>query len=1260
MVPGIEELIKKLDYTKKFEHNESGSIEDRILSIITQLKTNPQYSKCTEDDLRSIAMNMIANNFVEYAGRGLANMLAANGKPVDPLWSQFTYEEILGMANDGVNVPQEFLDWANAMSDSDTTSYELADDSSSDSNIAVNLEAETDENTRLGIQKKLQRFSSQAEYQNELLNEKSVELQQQNSDIESMKNELKINQKLTIDKINQIANEFNNLNARIKSGETLSATEMSKFKEYGSILNTQGQELVAQSKNIEADLNEFMSQVDEVNAIVDINKSISDTIERLNVPFAESEGGKNYSYVPSQISMNTFGPMSGYAYAAQSKSVALTAGIIGINLDFDSDDLLASMNLNKAIADDTLKEVENINSSKRDMSPKQTQIARVAEENNGTEKTPADTTQEEDPTIQSDEDEVASNDVSDIADEDIFSDNISASEKTPSNIQNSSQTQTEETQDIATGGLTLVPDPEEENMQQVVNQSESPVESPDIAAGGLTLVPDADPNVSDSIISNSSVSATSVNNTEEPSAVNTTEETQNVEETEDEPSTAEAENSLEAIVDEYMNGCSSRSSEMEFQSQNLNTLRGQIRDLKSSQSRDNAQRAAEFNSAITKYEELLSRMQSQDEISDADMAEYRRLDNILKSETGTIAQDMQSKITVLNEFSSTVENGLSLCSKNIEYANTAIEFGKSYALQDSNVDSHINAYLFAVKGKEKIYDMLYGKSGESLGRDLIDTGEGLETKTQAAQRQFVLSGSLSDFSSQYSSQLTEQMNTYKEKYTPLSQDFSNFLAVRQVATEGEGFNNTSNTAKTSSDNYENREATAEDIGDAEKEGVNANKSASDAKKEDNEAVKDSKDADKENKNNTKNLKKSQNEIKGLNSEILTDRAELEQLNQEAEQYNKEIEELSQTSEDEQTEGEQEMTSQEEAVPNVVQEDNLLNALEEYQAEEPSVEVEPPVSQQVLSYQQKNGVRSDMIPSSVPYPDSSSIQRNMNSVAQTDPVDSSVTRASRTKLQSSSNTTKRMNSTASVSNSSGSSDNSSLLNEKTTKLAEVTSRSAALGQRITTNGTRINTITSTSKKNQVKLEKTYKSKIETSQAKQKNATEEQGKTQTTIGKINDMSKMFGYTAMTGAALLLVPFMQAVGTAMLQVGFYGQAACHVTNAALNIADGNWKGAFASLGAAVVSSAAVITGGAAVLTPVVAAGQSTATIVATSAAFAAASAGLNVANNALIKASDKKQNEDSEKDNNRKTFVRFERQKVAQLKKGIEKIKKGAYIK
>ena len=254
----------------------------------------------------------------------------------------------------------------------------------------------------------------------------------------------------------------------------------------------------------------------------------------------------------------------------------------------------------------------------------------------------------------------------------------------------------------------------------------------------------------------------------------------------------------------------------------------------------------------------------------------------------------------------------------------------------------------------------------------------------------------------------------------------------------------------------------------------------------------------------------------------------------------------------------------------------------------------------------------------------------------------------------------MNSTASVSNSSGSSDNSSLLNEKTTKLAEVTSRSAALGQRITTNGTRINTITSTSKKNQVKLEKTYKSKIETSQAKQKNATEEQGKTQTTIGKINDMSKMFGYTAMTGAALLLVPFMQAVGTAMLQVGFYGQAACHVTNAALNIADGNWKGAFASLGAAVVSSAAVITGGAAVLTPVVAAGQSTATIVATSAAFAAASAGLNVANNALIKASDKKQNEDSEKDNNRKTFVRFERQKVAQLKKGIEKIKKGAYIK
>lgn len=775
----IESLREQLKHAY-YQRPKGESLEDRVAHILDRLKEDPHYEKCSEDELLGIAASMYTNGIIENLTVQLEGYVTATGKPMDPVWGQFTYDEILGMANDGVMVPQEFLDWANAMADTDTTSYEIEESASSDSNTASNLEVGTDDTTRVGQQRKLQKFSSKAEQQEELLREKNDELQAQGQDLAVIQSDLEQNQKLTLDKINKISDEFNKLNDKVKNGEPLTDDEMRRYRELGLLLNTQGEELIAQSNNVAADIETLLTQMDDVNKLVEVNKDISRTLENLSLLYSAAEGGKTHSYsYGASNGLNTFGVMEAYSYAAQSMSIASNSGVIGVELDLNSNNLQFKANSNEEIANTTLARVQALEAQGEEINPDQNTTTRIAEN----QASPLENEEQQDGV--NDETEVRAEENNTPETEEVQTAITGAAaptgEQDESITPEQDETFAQQPDELETAGNQMQPSAQTV-AERVFNSVQTGNVTEEEAAQVVDNIQPQDDTQTNNVpqttgVTQSAGTAASAEGAETVGDIEAADETTEVENTASETGTTadEAMDPEEAAVREYLTGCTSKSTEMQTITDSLTGLRDQVKDLRKSRLRDTIKTAAEFNKAFDRYESLLARVRTGNEISEADQAEYERLNGVLDAQTGSLSVDMQNKINILNEFSSAVESGLLLSSENLTYANTAIEAGKAYALEN-NEGSQEKIKLFA--GKDGLYDRLYGKEGESVGRDVIESGEALASQTKSARRLLVFSSSLNGFASQYSSQLTENMNENNAKVAPLAQEFQRIFASK--------------------------------------------------------------------------------------------------------------------------------------------------------------------------------------------------------------------------------------------------------------------------------------------------------------------------------------------------------------------------------------------------------------------------------------------------------------------------------------------------
>lgn len=244
---------------------------------------------------RKLDLNAMSNKFSRSAARKAANC------PIqDPLWSGYSYEEILQMENNGCQIPEEVLLWAHAQQESDITAYEI-----------ISSESETDDNTSTNevtgdfdlnnLQKKAKEYTNKSKKAQEeaqkyieeynVLKEKALKIKQEKEETYQ-------------DSINEISNltkEWKDLDKKSKNG-TLSSSEQRRYGELNKMLGNNSsiiQDIQIDSK----DLDELLSSMN----LLETNSNKNIELANETIKAASDLSGYQSKYNSEQQTINTSG-----------------------------------------------------------------------------------------------------------------------------------------------------------------------------------------------------------------------------------------------------------------------------------------------------------------------------------------------------------------------------------------------------------------------------------------------------------------------------------------------------------------------------------------------------------------------------------------------------------------------------------------------------------------------------------------------------------------------------------------------------------------------------------------------------------------------------------------------------------------------------------------------------------------------------------------------------------------------------------------
>lgn len=213
----------------------------------------------------------------------------------DPAYAQYSYEEIIAMANNGVNIPKAVLAWAKGQQEADVVDYVVISDNVDyiDEHSQDNQKGES-EISKIRAEVKDNALKAKKAQEDITRNrEKTSELKNQaNSIAKEQKNIFKNN---SIDKTEQMVKEWKKLDKKKKNEGKLDSSENAKYKKLTEKLSKNGQ-IIQDMQKKTLDLDGFLDSIDNLNTetnegIITAHKTISsanllsDLDDRLNIFF---------------------------------------------------------------------------------------------------------------------------------------------------------------------------------------------------------------------------------------------------------------------------------------------------------------------------------------------------------------------------------------------------------------------------------------------------------------------------------------------------------------------------------------------------------------------------------------------------------------------------------------------------------------------------------------------------------------------------------------------------------------------------------------------------------------------------------------------------------------------------------------------------------------------------------------------------------------------------------------------------------------
>ncbi len=240
-----------------------------------------------------------------------------NGLVLDEQWAVYSAEEIIQMADGGVNIPQEVIDIANTV-----LQTQAATQIASESEDTEDAEKDSFINLIPKAQKKIKKCNET----NEKIDDKVEDLlPQQNKRNKKLAAKMK-EQKRSLREFENFVREWNKIQTKINNGEPLSKSEARRYAQLTGMFEEK--KSGSENNNFSIDKREIARAMNELNILSILGEQLAEETIEIGDTLADYTSKANYKATRKEV-MGQTGLLHAIALMATGKSLAKEAVVTG-------------------------------------------------------------------------------------------------------------------------------------------------------------------------------------------------------------------------------------------------------------------------------------------------------------------------------------------------------------------------------------------------------------------------------------------------------------------------------------------------------------------------------------------------------------------------------------------------------------------------------------------------------------------------------------------------------------------------------------------------------------------------------------------------------------------------------------------------------------------------------------------------------------------------------------------------------------------
>lgn len=291
-------------------------------------------TEATEKDVKIYTTNSKkAYIDMKYTIEGYAK---EKGIILDPVWSQYSAEEIMRMKNNGVNIPKEIVNIASTILETTATNYES---NGEEAEGAEDSTETTEKDPFLELIPKAEKKIEKCNENNDKINAEIESILPEKQKQERNLAEKMKDQRNSLEEYEKQIREWRTLQDKVNNGEALSDTEAKRYAEITGML----EDRKSDSEDFQIDKNEIAKSLNQINILALIGDKLAEETIEIGDTLADYTSKTNYK-TTKKTATQEVGLLRSIIAMANGKTLAKEATKIGNDTKDYSDETTNSVN----------------------------------------------------------------------------------------------------------------------------------------------------------------------------------------------------------------------------------------------------------------------------------------------------------------------------------------------------------------------------------------------------------------------------------------------------------------------------------------------------------------------------------------------------------------------------------------------------------------------------------------------------------------------------------------------------------------------------------------------------------------------------------------------------------------------------------------------------------------------------------------------------------------------------------------------------